>query len=338
MDGICELAARISGAPQALVYIKYPRDRKLTIVGDYGTGDEWLHESWDFTALTPGGQKLLAVANVRDSQILRNHPILKSVPEVRSLIAFLLSELDDEPRMVLLILNPHPSVFADPNDFAAMRVLAKTLSDLPRRFRLENIDKADNRLSGFEDSAAAAVTTGDNVAAQFLSSTLIRKTRLLARKGVSYIAVRSWRNSIKTFQIAALTALKRNPPKSFVTAVAREIADVARAQYGGAIIRNVVPVPCGSSGRPDCLSVQLAREIAEILNCEFMNILQSSAKRGSSHPMASAKLEPFKLTKPIHGVTLVVDDVVSSGRHMELAVNCLRSNGVDCFAIAWIAG
>lgn len=337
LDGICELAARISGAPEALVYVRHPGDRKLTVLGQYGADDGWLHESWDIGTLTPGGPKVLAIADVRGSKLLRNHPVRRAVPEVRSLIAFLLSKSDEDPRMVLLVFNPHESVFTNPNDLAALRVLARTLSDLPRRFRPETIAKADEPTLGFEDSASAALTTGDHVAGHFLNSTLTQKKRLLGRKGISYIALRSWRNSIKPFQIAALTALKSNPPKGFVVVAAKEIADAARSQYGDSFIQNVVPVPCGSSGQKDCLSVQFAEEVAKLLGCKFKNVLQSSAGPGSSHPKNSAKLQPFKLTKPVHGATLVVDDVVSSGRHMELAINCLRSGGVDCFAISWIA-
>jgi len=137
LDGICELAARMSGAPEALVYIRHPGCRKLRIVGQYGTDDGWLHETWDLDILTVGGQKVLAIADVRNSELLRNHPVRRAVPEVRSLIAFLLPKSDEDPRMVLLVFNPQGSVFTDPNDFAALRVLARTLSDLPGQFRPE---------------------------------------------------------------------------------------------------------------------------------------------------------------------------------------------------------
>jgi hypothetical protein len=36
------------------------------------------------------------------------------------------------------------------------------------------------------------------------------------------------------------------------------------------------------------------------------------------------------------GVTLVVDDVASSGRHLELAVQALRSGDTPVLAVAWI--
>jgi hypothetical protein len=171
----------------------------------------------------------------------------------------------------------------------------------------------------------------------FLLKTLISKPAIYRRAEISYVAARKWRTPIKAYQIEALKALKTEPPTAFVDAVAEEIL-LEIAHFGGfGLVRSVVPVPCGSSGKERCLSVLVAATVAKRLGVAFCNVLQSGpVARGSSSPRKSAKLAPFKVNGALMGPALVIDDVITSGRHMELAQKALRLFGVPVLGIGWI--
>ncbi len=100
----------------------------------------------------------------------------------------------------------------------------------------------------------------------------------------------------------------------------------------------VVPIPCGSSGIENCLSVETARVVAEKLGIGFENVLvPAPVKKGASHPSKSSTLQPYKLSKPISGRALIIDDVASSGKHIELAWNALSGNCSHCAAMVWVS-
>ena len=179
----------------------------------------------------------------------------------------------------------------------------------------------------------------DQSAAAFLLRTLPKKHRLLARNGVSFTAVRTWRSALKEYQIAALKSIKELTERDDVArTVAGEMAEAVTSQLGRNFINHIVPIPGGSSGRSDAFSVRLADEMGKLLGCEMVPALRGNVERGSSHPKKSARLGEYEVTTKLPGATLVVDDVITSGRHMELAVKALREKGVNCFAVGWIAG
>jgi PAS domain-containing protein len=173
-------------------------------------------------------------------------------------------------------------------------------------------------------------------AGQFLVDTLVFKQALHTRRGCSYVTLRTWRKPIKDYQMRALVALKAALPASFVAQVGEEFAETARTLPGAERIGCVVPVPCGSSARTDCFSAKLARSIAQRLGVPCIEALSGSAETGASHPRKSAKLEAYSVTKRVKGTVLLVDDVASSGRHLELATNALRAARAAVIAMAWI--
>jgi hypothetical protein len=97
----------------------------------------------------------------------------------------------------------------------------------------------------------------------FLLETLIERRAIRARKNVHYLTLRSWRASIRDWQIMALKALKARIPPAMPQAIAREI---------------------------------------------------------------------------VSGPVLLVDDVSTSGAHIEEAVELLRPHANMVFAVAWISG
>jgi hypothetical protein len=186
------------------------------------------------------------------------------------------------------------------------------------------------------DSAGLA-SDGAGPVSRFLDETLIRAQRLNRRNQTSYLGVRRWRSAIKQHQIAALRALKSDPPAAFVDAVVAELADAVRTVYGAPGNCIVVPVPCGHSG-PGCLSSRLAQGLADALGTTMVDAFDPIALvKGSSHPRRNAARPSMRLAKPVDKPVILVDDVASSGSHIDEAATLLRGNAPSVWPVAWIA-
>jgi predicted amidophosphoribosyltransferase len=154
---------------------------------------------------------------------------------------------------------------------------------------------------------------------------------------VSFVTLRTWNKSIKQHQMSALKIVKSDPDPLFVDAVAGEMAEHVRRLFGVPRVGCVVPVPGGHSKGEECLSVQLARALALKLKVPFVDALSQPPRKGRSHPRKNAELKAPKLvTDQAHESVLLIDDVATSGRHIELAVQSLRTMAQHVTAIAWI--
>jgi hypothetical protein len=172
---------------------------------------------------------------------------------------------------------------------------------------------------------------------EFLFDTLAFHTTLHSRNNSGYITVRRWRKPFKAYQVGALRIAKKAPSVQFVERVTDEILKALERFLAVPAFANVVPVPPGSSRMADSLSVLLARRLAVELGAESHNcLLAPSTPQGRSHPKKSAQLGPYRIKEKIEGWTLLVDDVASSGRHMELAHKALKASGVPVVGLAWI--
>jgi predicted amidophosphoribosyltransferase len=80
----------------------------------------------------------------------------------------------------------------------------------------------------------------------------------------------------------------------------------------------------------------MAQAVAEALGCASAEALAFNAERGGSFPKKSARLQPFRVTQMVEGPVLLIDDVASSGRHLQLAHRALTNNGLNVVAMAWI--
>jgi predicted amidophosphoribosyltransferase len=174
--------------------------------------------------------------------------------------------------------------------------------------------------------------------AEFLFKTLVLRRALRSRNDVSYVTLRSWRQPIREHQISALKALKRHAPDSISGEIAAEIADDVRSLFGGGGFTAVVPMPCGHSVRGRCLSPVIARGVGAALGLPVAHALALPVERGGSHPKANARRAAMQLIAPIEGPVLLVDDVATSGRHIEEATRLLRAKGANVLAVAWIGG
>lgn len=337
MDQICELVSRITHSPQVFIYHKSKATKKLNVVGSYGFLETEISEKWHLSALDGPTCNAISVVDTGHAEELLGHPMLRSVPKVKSFLAFRIQQSTANGTAVLMALNPGPSVFEDHDLMTALLLLVRLIgTDFDWHAGNPVFANEQAASNAFAENGLIQKLEPDQTSAAFLLKTLLVRHRLLARNGVSYIGIRSWRATIKPYQIAALTALKADIPKSFVTFIAEELAKATVAHFGANSIANVVPIPCGSSGRGDCLSVQIATELARLLKCSFKNVLKTNVPKGSSHPKSSAKLNAMELVGPLEGTTLVVDDVITSGKHVELALKCLREKNINSFAIGWI--
>ncbi|MFQ3666255.1 MAG: phosphoribosyltransferase [Sphingomonadaceae bacterium] len=194
--------------------------------------------------------------------------------------------------------------------------------------------------AGVSDPAEEFHATGaeqPEVVSDFLLSTLIRRRSMRIRRDVVYFGVRSWRSPLKSYQIAALRALKRSPPPTFLRAVAAEVAAEAMRLAGRDAFRSVTAVPCGHSA-PDGFSHQLGQYVARHLQLPFAEVFAYRPVKGSSHPRTNVSRPPMQLLAAPGGNTLLVDDVATSGAHIAEASALLRKGGTNVTPLAWISG
>lgn len=333
-DDICELAAQIAGAPSAIVTENEGKRNKFNVVGRFGAVAEFGPE---YAIPFMGGpyQSIVAVSDLAKEQLFKNHPFRTRLPRVDSAIFANLDPWKTARQMSLVIMNPSPEVFQ-------LGPRYSTLSNFIRhvqRFHesgAPTVTPADARPQG--QSGLGETTPGNLEAASvFLLRTLTRKTVLRARGGTSYIAIRTWKKEIKEYQIEALHALKDNPGTEFVEKVASEIHAAAIQFLGDHAIGNVVPIPCNSQRTGPCLSTLVGQAVARRLGVDCHEMLKGSTPAGGrSHPRKSAKLKPYELSDAPKLLSLVVDDVATTGKHMEHAQSAIRKAGGSSFAIAWI--
>jgi hypothetical protein len=174
------------------------------------------------------------------------------------------------------------------------------------------------------------------VVSDFLLSTLIRRRSMRVRRDLVYFGVRSWRSPLKSYQISAMRALKRNPPPAFLRTVAAEVADEAARIAGRQAFQSVTAVPCGHSG-PDGFSQQLGLEVARHLQLPFARVFAYRPVSGSSHPKTNVSRPPMQMIASPAGNTLLVDDIATSGAHIAEAGTMLRRAGTHVTPLAWIS-
>ncbi len=170
----------------------------------------------------------------------------------------------------------------------------------------------------------------------FLIRTLISKRQVKNRKNVTYLTIKTWKKPIKDAQISAMRALKEFGPEELAIHAADDIKTALEELLGTLDFDYVTAIPCMHSKGDSCFSVSIGQKISSSTGIPFKQCFKREYRAGSSHPVNNAKLPPFKLTEQVSGKILLVDDVATSGAHMEKAANRLRENGANVFCVAWI--
>lgn len=195
-----------------------------------------------------------------------------------------------------------------------------------------------NGAGDFREGVASTVADRHSISEIFLLDTLIKRKSIISRNVVSYLSLRAWRKSLKKHQIAALREIKAAPTPVFVDTISQEIANGLDRLVGERPARIVTHIPCGHSRRGDCLSCLLAKRIAAHLNLPFVSAFKPNFSAGTSHPKANLIRPAMEIDTPIDDPVLLIDDVASSGRHMEEAVGMLRQSAGVVLPVAWIGG
>lgn len=170
----------------------------------------------------------------------------------------------------------------------------------------------------------------------FLDRTLIQKKSALERNGVGYVAVRAWRKDAKELQIAAMRSVKAAPTWAIAEKIALELTAFVDTFHGPNFFEVVVPIPAGSSGMKNSLTVLIASTVADRLRLPFRDCLVPQGVPGVSHPKKSQGIRPYSVDAPTLGRVLLMDDVATSGVHVEMAVRGLRAHGASASAMVWI--
>ncbi|QCO07524.1 hypothetical protein [Azospirillum argentinense] len=167
---------------------------------------------------------------------------------------------------------------------------------------------------------------------------LVWRPAFRSRNAVAYLVTRSWRADVKKPDIGALKEAKRCCAPEVIGAAAADVVTVARTLGGPLDGWTVTTVPCGHSRRHDCFGKQLAQRCAVLLGLPFVQVWADRFVSGVSHPKEFAKLPPLEWEQEPPGPMLLVDDVATSGWHIEEGLNALRGRGVAALGLVWIGG
>jgi orotate phosphoribosyltransferase-like protein len=271
------------------------------------------------------------VRDVFDDPLYVGHPIFDDFPQLKSIASYWLCNKDSMDHF-LFIWNPPAAFFTDEvhqaNIVHIIGAIKSILCEPPQpQIEPANFEGELVNVSGLQESGSSQPLS------QFLDATLVKKQRLLARNSASYLALRQWRKPIKNYQIDALVALKNSLSTPCVELIASQMADAVKKVYGSAF-QTIVPIPGGSSGRELNFATMISMSMATKLGLKFENALKAEP---TTHPSKSAKMAPYQLVKKLEGNVLIVDDVATSGRHVELATMAIRPHVAYCTSVVWIS-
>jgi PAS domain S-box-containing protein len=223
--------------------------------------------------------------------------------------------------------NVTPFSPTDTRDYFLLVVIDEITSLVRRTTAVSNAIERDHRALPPTDPSQ-----------MFLLETLVKRRAIRHRKSVTYLTLRSWRQPIREYQIKALRALKQNLPADFPKAIAKEIAEEVESLFGKAGFKAIVPMPCSHSSASSCLSLEIARALGQELSLPVIQAFIPQPAKGVSHPKENAKRPPLMLARIIEEPILLIDDVATSGAHIEEATKLLKPTTKAVMSIVWIGG
>ena len=203
--------------------------------------------------------------------------------------------------------------------------------------------RSPSTLPGFVDFGEATFRAGaieperPRREARLLGSLLYRPM-VYRRNDVGWIAACAWRAGAKADDIAALKRTKRELDRRLIDGAAELLAALLRQLRGDRAADAITSVPCGHSRRPDCLGKRIAQGVAESLNLPFLQVFADRPCSGVSHPKEFVKLPPLECIADPRPSMILVDDLATSGWHIEESLTALRRLGTSASAFVWITG
>jgi hypothetical protein len=167
---------------------------------------------------------------------------------------------------------------------------------------------------------------------------LVFRPALYRRNEVSWCSVRAWRSDLRRADMARFKLCKTRLEPEVIAAAAREIAELLRLLFGHFSGWLVTSVACGHSRRPDCFGKRLGRAVAAQLGAEWAEVFRDRLVAGVSHPKEFRKLPALLFAATPTAPVFVIDDLASSGWHIEEALGRIRELGLPAFGAVWIAG
>jgi hypothetical protein len=169
-------------------------------------------------------------------------------------------------------------------------------------------------------------------------SSLIKRTRIRSRGNCSFVTLRCWNPKYKAKQIEQVKSMKSISSSGIIKCVAKELADHLSGTFGTIRELVVTSVPGGHSCSELSFSAKIAIEVARRLRTNHVKVWEDRPRAGSPFPRPAHERPALKWIAHPRQPVILIDDVVTSGSHMEECLHALRSNGIPTFGIAWIGG
>lgn len=168
---------------------------------------------------------------------------------------------------------------------------------------------------------------------------IVNRPAIYRRNSIRWISACAWRARGQEPGLAELKKAKQLRDPSLIATAARSIAELVEEMFGRDAADAVMCIPCGHSKKSECFGKQLARQVADELDLPFVQVFADRPCSGASHPKTRASVPPLQqlIAIPPPSV-IIVDDVATSGWHLEEAMVRLRSLGTRVFSLVWISG
>jgi hypothetical protein len=171
-----------------------------------------------------------------------------------------------------------------------------------------------------------------------LLKSMVYRPALFRRNGIRWISTYTWRARSKARGLSALKEAKKVVDPAVLTVAATSVATLIHEIFGDKPVEAITCVPCGHSRRPDCFSKRLAQSVATACGLPFLQIFADRPCAGTSHPKQSLSLPPLEQIADPPRSMILVDDIVTSGVHVQESMLALRHLGAVVSTVVWISG
>jgi hypothetical protein len=171
-----------------------------------------------------------------------------------------------------------------------------------------------------------------------IMQSLVYRPTIFRRNQMRWMSVYRWKAGCKEDGLAALKRAKRELDPKIIDDAALSVAALICELFGDQPADGVTNVPCGHSRRTDCFGKRLAQAVAAHLQIKFVQVFADRPRPGVSHPKQFANVVPLRQINTPPQFVFVVDDLATSGQHLEESTLALRQLGVAASALAWISG